>query len=300
VRTTLSVVAKTEITHALRERSSHLLVGIFSAMVVVSAAIGFQTHRTVTRIHESLVQHGLTVAANPFADVSPLYYARNSVIYVVMIGSLMAIVLGVESTLRDRRAGVVSLILSRPSAFTHVLRGKLMGIGLVLAAVLLLSMALSWTMLSAIVGSPLGLEETLRLGVFGMLSWVLLLGFAGVGMMFGTRSRHESTAYVAPFVAWSVIAFVLPQMGTAARPISLLNPVPTPAGGGSLASWLSYIVHPLSVTEQFKTVSGFLLQEPYVSGDVAGGVASVVVFALLMTVLSTRSRRKTITEELDA
>ena len=44
--------------------------------------------------------------------MSPLYYARNAVIYVLLIGSLMAIVLGVQATVRDRKASTVDLVLS--------------------------------------------------------------------------------------------------------------------------------------------------------------------------------------------
>ena len=65
-------------------------------------------------VWQKTVQAGLTQAPNPFAYVSPLYYARNTVIYLVLIGALMAIVVGVTSAMRDRKARTLDLVLSRP------------------------------------------------------------------------------------------------------------------------------------------------------------------------------------------
>lgn len=115
--------------------------------------------------------------------------------------------------------------------------------------------------------APLGIDNTARLIGFWTLSWVLLLTFVLLGMLAGLRSRREATAFLVPFVVWSVVAFVVPQIGTAARPVSLLNSVPAVATPGAGFDMAAMITRPLSVTEQFKQVAGQFLLDTSVSGD---------------------------------
>src|SRR6202011_2729170 len=105
---------KQELLCARRERLPQILLVIFLAMVALSNFIGWATNHTVTNVYNQAVKQSLTTAPNPFTGVSPLFYARNTVVYIVLIGALLAIVLGVQSMLRDRKAKVTDLLLSRP------------------------------------------------------------------------------------------------------------------------------------------------------------------------------------------
>lgn len=97
--------------------------------------IGWLTHQTVTGVYEKVLADGLSTASNP------LYYARNAVIYVLLIGSRIAIVLGVHARLRDRKAATTDLVLGRPVASVARL-GLLAGLGVVLAELQGLAIAL--------------------------------------------------------------------------------------------------------------------------------------------------------------
>lgn len=286
--------ARHEVLSITRARIAQLLLVVFVGMVSASAVIGWITTRTVTAVYEGILAAGLTTAANPFTDVAPLYYARNSAIYVVLIGCLMAIVLGAQATLRDRKQGTSALVLTRPLTLRARLIGQLTGIGLVL----LVSTLISWVSIAAITAVPLSGDLTARLLGFAGASWLLLMIFAIIGMISGLFARRESTAFLAPFVVWSGIAFVLPQLGTAARPVALLNPVPaTPAAGDSFTA-LSALTGPFAITEQFKTTASVLLQNDLVAGSAVTGVLALAIFLITGVIAITLVPRRKIRSAL--
>lgn len=279
---TILTSARHEILCTLRARVALLLLIVFLGMVSLSSLIGWITNTTVTRVYEKILADGLTTAPNPFSAVTPLYYSRNSVIYVVLIGALMAIVLGVQATLRDRKSATADLVLSRPVSTVARLAGQFLGLGAVIAAVLAASTVISWASISVITGPPLGVDSSVRLIAFAALSWVLMMVFALLGMLAGLHSRKETTALLVPFVVWSAIAFVLPQIGTAARPVALLNPVPALAtSGGTSFDLVGAFTGPFAITEQFKRAASILLRDDSVTGS------PLVSILLLVAVLST-------------
>jgi len=292
--------ARFELLMVRRTRTAHLLLAVFVGMVTASSVIGYATNRTVTRVYNEISAQALTTAPNPFTGVSPLFYARNAVIYVVLIGALLAIVLGAQTTLRDRKAGTSGLILSRPTSASGRLLGQFAGLAVTLGVVLVASMAISWIIISIIAGQPLAPDLTLRLLGFTALAWMLLLIFTLLGMLTGIRSRRETTAFLVPIVVWSVVAFIVPQIGTAARPVSLLNPVPAQATLGGSFEGLSQVAAPLSVTEEFKFVSGLLLQDNTVTGNLGVAVASLLgTFAAMLAIVLLTPRRS-LRRDLDA
>ena len=296
---TFLVSARHEMLNTRRARTAHLLLFVFIGMVIASSVIGWVTNQTVTSVYEKILADGLTTAPNPFTGVSPLYYARNAVIYVLLIGSLMAIVLGVQATLRDRKAATADLVLSRPVGSATRLLGQLAGLGVVLAAVIGISLSVSWVIISIISGAPLGWDDTARMVAFALLSWVLLTTFALLGMLSGLRSKQETTALLVPFVIWSAIAFVLPQLGTAARPVSLLNPVPAVNPTGGYFDVVSVVTGPLSITEQFKRASSIILQDTTVTGDATSSVLILLAFLIVMTAIVVATPRNRMRSALD-
>jgi ABC-2 type transport system permease protein len=291
----LATGARQELLSLTRERLPLVMLVVFVGMVSVSSLIGWLTNSTVSAVWEQAKAAGLTQAGNPFADVSPLYYARNTVIYVVLIGALMAVVVGVTSAMRDRKAKTVDLVLTRPVSMRTHLAAKVLGIAIGFAAVLALVAAITWISIAIITHGPLGLGDTARIiGLFAVTE-VLLLAFAVVGMLSGIYASRETTALLVPISLWSVVTFVLPQVGTSQNPVSLLNPVPSVVAPGGAFDTLNTLMRPLSVTEQFKTAGGLILGDSQVTGSLAPSLSVVVLslvigFALLMTVSRDRVR----------
>ena len=290
------VVARQEIRFTTRERLAIALLVIFMGMVLVSAAIGWATHRTVMQVYsQTVVQVGRDVP-NPFAGASPLEIIKNTVIYVVLIGALLAVVVGVRASVRDRKAGVTDLVLSRPMGMRSYLAGKLLGIQAWMGIVLAASLVVSWLAVWVVSTAPLSLSETAALVAFFALAWVFLLPFAAMGMIAGSRSRNESTALLAPILVWVVMVFVIPQLGTAQTPASLLNPVPAVTSSKDLFFQVNRVIfQPISLTEHFKHVSGVVLHLRDVTSTAIGWdlLSLGALAALSLAVLAAVTRRST-------
>lgn len=253
------ITARQELRSLKRERLPQALLAVFVGMVSISSFIGWLTNKNVTGIWQKVKEQGLTAAPNPFANVSSLYYLRNTVIYLVLVGALLAIVLGVASVLRDKKAHTIDLVLTRPVPSKSYVFGKLIGISSWLGMILCLVAIISWGNISFIIGKTLGPLDSARLLAFFAMSLVFLLGFVLLGMICAVYSNRETSALLLPISIWSLITFVLPQLGTAEHPVSLLNPVPAIANQGGAFSFLNSIFGPLSVTEQYKKASSWVL-----------------------------------------
>ncbi|HMM83310.1 MAG TPA: ABC transporter permease [Terrimesophilobacter sp.] len=283
-----------------RARIPQLLLLVFLAMVSMSSFIGWSTRNTVNAVYQQISADGLTTAPNPFSGTPDLFYAQNSTIYVVLIGALMAIVLGVQSTIRDRKATTYALVLSRPVTSAGRLLGQLAALSVVIAVVLAISIVINWGSIGVITGSILGPDSTTRLATFGVLSWILLTAFAMVGMFSGIYSKKETTALLAPFIAWSVVAFILPQLGTAARPVALLNPIPSiPPPSGGIFDTINLFTGPLAITEQFKRAASIVLKDSTVTGSVTAATLVLLIFLVVLIFFVAATPRTKLGSPLD-
>jgi ABC-2 type transport system permease protein len=286
-----AAVVRHELLASARERLPQVLLAVFLGVVAVSGVIGWLTRVTVTAVYNEALAEGLTDRPNPFGAVPELYYLRNTVIYIVLIGALLAIVLGVRSVLRDRRSGTVDLVLTRPISTASYLGAKLAGLSLWLAAVLAVAAAINVAAVSIILGRLPAAESAARMAGFYVLAWVFLLPFAVLGMLGGLYSSRETTALLVPIVGWAFLTFVLPQLGTAAHPVALLNPVAVPPAPGGFFRLSGAVFGPLSVTEHFKKAGGVLLQESQEYDAVGPAWAVLVLFALVTAAVLLATRR---------
>jgi ABC-2 type transport system permease protein len=280
---TVLILAKHELKTAGRERLSQALLVIFVGMVLVSAAIGWTAHSTVMNVYNETLRETGRHLANPFAGASPLEPVKNTVIYIVLIGALLAIITGVRSSLRDRKAAVIDLLFSRPIKIRDYLAGKLLGIQGWLGVVLLAASALSWLSVWVVTGRALSAGDTAALLGFFALAWIFLLPFSALGLVAGAKTKHEANALLIPILFWVAVTFIVPQLGTAENPSALLNPVPARmASSGPLSSLNRVVLQPLSVTEHFKHISGVILRLPETGGGSIWFDLSVLLAAALI------------------
>ena len=287
-----------ELVGSSRERLAQALLIVFIGMVSVSSLIGWISNRTVTAVYEKVREAGMTTAENPFTHVSPLSYARNDVIYIVMIGALLAIVLGVNSILRSRKARVMDLVLSRPMDVRVYLTAQLTGMAVWLALVMLAGAAIGWVTISVIYGRPLSADDTLRLLAFFGIAWLFLQVWVVVGMVSGLYSGRETTALLVPIIAWGVVTFVAPQLGTAANPVSLMNPVPAiPVAGGPFAA-VHALLGPIALGEDLKTAGGVLLRNDAVQGNAGTAVVGIAIALVIGVAFLLATRRERLRSDL--
>ena len=278
---TLTIV-RNEVRCASRAKLVHAMLFVFLGMVGISSFIGWSTHKTVTSVYNQAKSQGATKVANPFSSISNLYYARNTVIYIVLIGALLAIILGVQSCLRDRKARTLDLILSRSSSARTYLLAKFGGICVWLMSVLAIAFAVNWISISYILSKVLSLSDSISLISFYLVAFIFLLPFVILGMISGLVIKNETSALLFPIVSWSIITLVIPQIGTADHPTALLNPVPAQQTPHQLFSGINQTIFSnLSISENFKHLSGRILHDSEVSGPITGNFIVLGIFILL-------------------
>lgn len=264
----IRTIALSEFRSLYRQKTVALLLAVFLGMTLFSTYIGWSAQHTIIGVYEETVNamaaKGVTeVPANPFLNTPPLAIVKNMVVYVLLIGSLLAIVVGYHAFMRERRAGVAKIIFSKPISRNAFICGKMVGILLVLASVMTSALIISILSVSLVSSRMLSWAEIGRLMLFYGISLGYVSIFAMIGLLFAIHGRSESLALLIPVVIWLLISFVLPQLTSALDPTALLNPTSIqPAFPQShFFKTAQAIIEPFSISEHYKRMGRTLLED---------------------------------------
>lgn len=292
---TISTIAKHEFLAVWRQKTFLLILLLFLSMTLLSTYIGWSTKQTIIEIYNEtisrLVQGGVTeIPVNPFLHLPALGFLKNMTIYVVLIGSLMAMILGHSAFIRERKAGVVKLLFSRSLSPYQFAAGKILGIFSILLVVISSSFFISYLSASLVSGTWLHLPETTRLIAFYTLSFEYILTFALVSFWFSIVTRRESLALMIPFIIWIIIVFVLPQLNTALDPASLLNPttIQTAFPQGKFFTAIRDYITPFSLSESYRFMGKQILE----NGQYSIWLLPSMLSNILLTILSFYSMKR--------
>lgn len=264
MNTALPVLAH-ELRLVLREKTIVLVLGLFLAMTALSCLIGYAGSNAVATAYrlslDQLTNPG-SAPPNPFENIPALSLQRNLPIYFFLLGSLLAIILGVSAGLRDRQSRTATLILSRPLRGGAYTGGKIAAVEVALAGCLATSFFLA--LLLSLLFPPLHLDlgATIRLAIFFGFSWLYLSVFALAGLIGGLRAKSQAMALMGPVSLWVITGFVLPQLTTAIEPTGTLNPVSVNAAGAvntGIIGQLNTFLGPVSIADTYKRLSSGLL-----------------------------------------
>jgi len=257
------LIASHEIRSQIREKTFLLLLAVFVGMTLASTFIGWSSQDTISRVYSVVAQEkrqsGQSVPPSPFENLPPLSLAKNMIIYVVLIGGLLAIDVGYSTGMRERKAGAGKLLFSRPITRADFLIGKLLGVSFILAAVLSIAAVIS--MVSSAVLVRLEPQDILRLSGFYGFSFVYMLGFAFLGFGFAMAWEDEVMALLSPLIVWVVITFMLPELSSALYPTGSLNPTlpQTDILQSPALQAIHDIVYPFSISEHYKGCAAAIL-----------------------------------------
>lgn len=276
------IIARHEIQSMFREKTFILLLAVFATMTLASAYIGWSSQHTIDQVYtiaaEQMRQSGKVAPSSPFANYPHLALLKNMIIYVILIGGLLAISTGYAAGMRERKAGVLKLLFSRPVGKMDFLIGKLLGISFVLAAVMLLAAVIS--AVSSAVLVSLNAQDMIHLFSFYGFSWVYLLGFAFIGFGSALVKEDEVMALLIPIIFWVTITFVLPELTSALYPTGSLNPtLPHTDILQSLPLQTMHdAVYPFSISEHYKESAATILIINAIGTDaqVHSGILNVV------------------------
>jgi len=261
------IVARQEIRTTMKEKTFILLLVIFMGMTLASTYIGWSSSHTIQSVYNSTVaflqEQGKAIPPQPFESASHLSLMKNMIIYIVLIGALLAITVGYLMGIRDRRAGVTRIIFSRNITKRQFLLGKVLAILFVLGSMLLIASIVST--ISSMLLSRITFADVMRIAGFYGFSLVYLAAFSFLGLSFALTRNTSTIALLSPIIIWLAITFVLPELTSALYPTASLNPIlpQTDVLQSTALNAIHTAVYPLSISEQFKVVTGNILMLPY-------------------------------------
>ncbi|MHB1390086.1 MAG: ABC transporter permease [Thermoleophilia bacterium] len=276
-----AIISVQELKALFAERVFFLLLGVFVGMTLLSSFLGYIATRTTTSIYEAavrlLTEKGVgAIAPNPLQSLPALTNFRNIIIYIFLVGALLAVVIGHRSFVRERKSGVLPLLFSRPLSPGTLLAGKVGGIAAALFVILGITFLVSVASSFLLPFKHLDAADILHLFLFYALSFCYLIFFALVGLLFAVRAKSESTALFLPVVLWVGVSFVLPELITGQTPTALLNPVTMDqmAPAGSFFSMMQSWLGPISIGSHYAAFSSQLLDNSLASSTT--GAADIV------------------------
>lgn len=242
-----------------REKTFTLILAIFILMGITSTYIGWSSQHTIQQVYDEtareLMRSGNTAPPSPLSSISPLSLMKNMIIYMVLIGSILAIILGHSLLVNDRKSNVTKIIFSRPFSKKEYLLGKIVTVSAILLFALILSMVLST--IPILILSAISMVSVINMLVFYSVSFIFLAGFACLGVFFGLKENNSTKAILLPMIIWILIIFALPELGSALYPTSSLNPIlpETRILDSQSLKIIHTIIYPLSISEQYKEFS---------------------------------------------
>jgi len=289
----IATVASHQVLSLRRQRVFLAMLATLLTMTALAGVLGWSSHQTIVRVYDEAVKllasTGKPAPPNPFLLKPTLSLLSNMVVYIPLIGALLALIVGHLSIVDDETNGTGRLVFSRQISRTSYVLGKIASAAIVVAVVLTASLAVSVAALlvvnRAIAGADLG-----RLVMFYGLSWLYLMVFALIGMVTVLMTRRRSIALLSAMGAWLVITFVIPQFTSGLRPTQSLNPITDPASTSQTFFKITSKFRPYSIVEQYKQASGRILQTaPAESlGQTIQRVLPIVGAAVVLVVLTVR------------
>lgn len=213
---TFIILAQKEVKDALRNKLFLLTLGLLLILTVVSIILG------ALQVHSEVMQYNNSVAflkslgktkLPPMPNLNPLAVSKNFVNYVGIVGALMAIILGSNSIVKERKSGTLKLILTRAVFRDQLLNGKFFGNLALLAGISLLMGLLTFFVLRIISSVPLSAAEITRMGLFFVMSFLYMAFFLVLAMTLALLIPRGNKALLITVIAWLVLAFVFPQIG---------------------------------------------------------------------------------------
>jgi ABC-type transport system involved in multi-copper enzyme maturation permease subunit len=274
VSSKLALMAGSDMRFLLRENVLRLALGIFIVMAIASSYISWSSQNILNVIYQEaikMIPPGSPVPAFPVASAPALSILKNMIIYVVLIGSLLAIILGHVIGTRDRKAKTLRVLFSRPITRADFFLAKVTALASSLGLITLF--ALLTTLVSLIILNKTFSSAWLgNLFLFYGASYLFMLGFGLLSLGFGLREQRSAQALLIPIMLWIIVIFALPELGSALFPTGSLNPIlpPTDVLQSPVLQLIHKVVYPFSVSEQYKALSSSLI-----GINVPAGVGSI-------------------------
>ena len=180
-------------------------LSIFAKGLEESLTRSFEVGATGTEVRAGQASGNVIFAFFPTPDL----------VYIIkVVLSLVALLFGFDAVSREKEAGTLKLTLSNAVSRSSLLLGKWAGNYVSLAVPFLLVTGLGLAVMS--------FDPDLRLSSEGLGRFALILAgglvyialFLSLGLLISSLVRRSATSLVVLLLVWSVLVFILPNLGT--------------------------------------------------------------------------------------
>jgi len=180
-------------------------LSIFAKGLEESLTRSFEVGATGTEVRAGQASGNVIFAFFPTPDL----------VYIIkVVLSLVALLFGFDAVSREKEAGTLKLTLSNAVSRSSLLLGKWAGNYVSLAVPFLLVTGLGLAVMS--------FDPDLRLSPAGLGRFALILAaglvfialFLSLGLLVSSLVRRSATSLVVLLLVWSVLVFILPNLGT--------------------------------------------------------------------------------------
>jgi len=214
--TSLFAIAKKEITDAFKNKLFIITLVMLILLTIVSIILGayqvrvqVEEYNSSVAFLKSLGKTDLPTAPN----LNPIAASKSFVNYIGMLGALIAMMLGNQTIVNERKNGTLKLMLSKGVFRDELLSGKLLGNLAILFAITAISAAITFAVIGLVGTVVLTSAETARMLLFFLMSFLFMAFFLVLSVLFAVMIRNEKKALLLTIVVWLVLAFIFPQVG---------------------------------------------------------------------------------------
>lgn len=176
---------------------------ILSVLILSMLAMGYQAGQSIV----SMDRMGMGM------DFSPLMMGFNSLSYMFgSIGALVAIVLGFDAIVRERKSGSLNVLMTHPVYRDNVITGKLVGLMAALGMVIVVAVVVPVGIMFSVSGISVNPEELGRIIVYIGLVFLLLSIYLALGVTTSTFCKEPSNSLVYSLAVWVVLGTLLLQI----------------------------------------------------------------------------------------
>lgn len=257
-------IAKKEFKTAFMDKVFIIITLLFLILSIVSVYIGSSTKNAELKAYSDIVELLKSQGSQAFPskpDIYPLAILQNIIRYVSIVGAVLAIFLGFDTFSGEKENGTMKLLLSRPLYRDQLITGKLLGGGLVISLLLIVTLFFNTILFSLVSGVSTGFSEISRLFTFILVAFCYMMSFYIATMFVSIKTSDRSFGFLVMLILWVTVSFVIPQLAESQKTFAYaVNSTAQTVTQVSTDTVISRTIEIFSPTVHFQNVGGDLLQ----------------------------------------
>ncbi|MDD3621610.1 MAG: ABC transporter permease subunit [Methanofollis sp.] len=212
----LRVIAAKEFRDHVRSRRFHILLAIFLIIAVVGLIDGsIQYNQQIEEYNENLAQ----VSDD---EMMPSYFGWKPSILsaffkmsmlITTVGVVLGCAMGFDLISREKESKSLKILLSHPIYRDEVINGKALGGIAAIALAMAIVLAISFAII-LIFGIVPNLDESIRILLFGGLSFLLIFSYFAIALFMSTVAKDSSNALIYTLIIFIILSTLIPSFAT--------------------------------------------------------------------------------------